>query len=351
MKRFLISLCALGCAVSLSANVGIEHGGGGGGGSVSVGHGGVGRSNGGRSHVIIKMHRRNMPRPNVIQNPRNAVRDQRTAVVPERDENGAMIHERATVIAPQHTTIVRNSAVIRGIRQQQRVEIVPNHYYWHTVGGIRYSHYYDHGTHWYGFYHGPTFYWTRYYGNRWWWFDGGFNRWVYWWDGDWWWPAVGGGLYVYVDNNYYPYGGRRRDGAENRSPNGSGNHAGDGDRGHRFKKSGWKTSCASVRQNQAEAFLYDTSSGQPMFMKYLGQGVKKFVFSGGGTYGKPSRGFSLDFTDGNFALYNEDGDSLDAAAPDATAGDDAALPTAPPPGPTAPSNNAPPPAPTSTPQQ
>ncbi len=107
---------------------------------------------------------------------------------------------------PQHHAIVGNSAIVRSMRHDRRVEIVPNRAYWHTApGGIRYVHTYRGGIHWYGFYHGSNFYWTRYHRNHWWWYDPGFNHWVFWANGFWWWNGPGGVLYVYENDGYTPY--------------------------------------------------------------------------------------------------------------------------------------------------
>jgi hypothetical protein len=253
------------------------------------------------------------------------VRDERRINWPERFENGTQIVQRAATIAPrEHALVARNTTVVRNIQRQQRVEVVPNRYYWHVDGGIRYCHYFDHGIHWYGFYHGPSFYWTRFYGDRWWWFDAGFGRWVYWWDGYWWWPGPTGVLYVYVDNNYYPYeeGGVTVKRPEVVQPP---ENVPSSNEGSTWNSPDGKR-MVQVFGSNAEAFLYDKSGKEPVFLKYLGKGIDKVRFSGG-TEGKPTQ-ILIDFKDGSFALYTEDGDPVDAAvSPQSTP----PLPTAPPP--------------------
>ncbi|MCX5787408.1 MAG: hypothetical protein NTX64_02700 [Elusimicrobia bacterium] len=59
--------------------------------------------------------------------------------------------------------------------------------------------------HWYGFYHGPRFYWTRWYRGFWWYYDSGPARWTYWWHGYWWWPGPANVVYVNVNGAYQPY--------------------------------------------------------------------------------------------------------------------------------------------------
>lgn len=262
--------------------------------------------------VVIKMQRYSVPRPSRIRNPDHLMRDDRRISWPERDDRGTRIVQQSAIVPPQgHVTVVRDRAFVRGIVRRQRVEVVPNRFYWHIEGGIRYAHYFDRGAHWYGFYHGPAFYWTRFHAGRWWWFDARFARWVYWWDGFWWWPAPGGTAYVFVDNNYYPYEGgvvtvrkpELEPPPEGTPPAGEGSSWGSPD----------KRRMVQLHGPRAEAFLYDASGAQPAFLKYLGQGVDKVRFSGGEP-GKPLQ-ILLDFKDGSFALFSADGDPMDSAPP------------------------------------
>jgi hypothetical protein len=172
---------------------------------------------------------------------------------------------------------------------------------------MRYAHYFDdRGVHWYGFYHGPSFYWTRYYGGNWWWFDPSYSRWVFWWDGYWWWNGPGGAYFVYMDNNYYPY----EDGAvtvqksETVPPPGV-KPAPDGGKGWDSPDGG---RMVRVMGDQSEAFLYDKTGSAPDFLAYLGRGVEKVRFSGG-TPGEPLQ-ILLDFKDGSFAVFDMDGKAL-----------------------------------------
>jgi hypothetical protein len=189
------------------------------------------------------------------------------------------------------------------------VETVPNHYYWHNEGGVRYSHYYDGHSHWYGFYHGPTFYWTRYYGDHWWWFDVGFHRWAFWWDGFWWWPGPGGVAFVYMDNNYYPYesGGVTVETAQAQTPPASIPAPGQGS----ATNSPDNRRMVQITGTNAEAFLYDKTKTPPSYLNFLGDGVTKVRFSGG-TGGAPLQ-ILVEFKDNAFALYDENGVSQSAA--------------------------------------
>lgn len=207
----------------------------------------------------------------------------------------------------QRTTIIRRDrGVVNDIQRQRRVEIVPNQNYWHNREGVRYNHRYYNGVHWYGFYHGPHYYWTRYYGNRWWWFDVHYNRWSYWWDGYWWWAGPGGVMYVYVDDNYYPY----ENGvvAVQSPPSGAPSSS----EGQEWKSGDGKRMVQAIGVNN-ETFLYDTSTGEPRFMKFLASGVEKARFSGGQD-GKPLW-ILLEFKSGGFALYDMEGNTIES--PDA----------------------------------
>ncbi|MFI5345050.1 MAG: hypothetical protein ACHQ51_01630 [Elusimicrobiota bacterium] len=266
------------------------------------------------SRTVYRRRRVAVPAPAA---PEHMVRDQNRAVYPQRDEAGRRISQQAAAVPPvYHRAVVQNQAVVGGIQRQQRSEVVPNHYYWHKDGGVRYSHYYDGRNHWYGFYHGPTFYWTRFYGDHWWWYDGRGARWVYWWNGYWWWPGDGGRPYVYVDDAYYPYEGTgvavesaetpaapatvpaADGGAATVSPDG--------------------TRKVQISGAEALAFLFDMRTSPPKFLKYLGQGVVKARFAGG-TAGAPLQ-LLIEYKDDSFALFDGDGNSQSAAVRSTEAG-------------------------------
>jgi hypothetical protein len=236
-------------------------------------------------------------------------REQSRPAYPQHDERGAQIAQPAATVPPtHHATVVRNTAVVGGIQRQQRVEVEPHRYYWHAEHGVRYSHYYDGRDHWYGFYHGPTFYWTRYSGDRWWWYDGGAARWVYWSNGFWWWPGPGGAAYVYVDNNYYPYEGSGVTVVheENQAPPSAVPDAGKGT----TVVSPEGSRMAQIFGEEKQAFLYDKKTAPPTFLRYMGQGVTKVRFSGG-TPDAPLK-VLVEYKDDTFALFDANGASLGA---------------------------------------
>jgi hypothetical protein len=224
-----------------------------------------------------------------------------------------------------HGAIVRNRDVVRRIETDRRVEVVPNRYYWHSVGGQRYAHYYRGGHHWWGFYSGPHFYWTRYHRNHWWWYDPGFHRWAFWASGYWWWPGPGGALYVNVNDAYVPYSPGV---VAVTAPEAPAPPTETVDAPTRDTTLNSPDSRRSVQIVGGQAFLYDTTSGKPVFMKFLANNVERVRFSGG-TDGKPLQ-ILLDFSDGRFTLYTSDGLPSDDSAT-ASSEDGAEAPPEPPP--------------------
>jgi hypothetical protein len=292
MKRTILSTLAIFAAALLFVGAGRE--------------GGGGRSSGGS---VYRRRRVAVPRT-AMPKAQRSVSGKGRAAYPEKDETGARISKPAATAPPaHHADVVRNTGFARNRVQLERTETARNHYYWHNENGMRYSHYYDGRNHWYGFYHGPTFYWTRFYGNLWWWRDPVYSRWVFWGNGFWWWDGPGGVPYVYIDNGYYPYEGAgvTVEHAENQVPpasipapdKGSTTASPDGRR------------MVQVFGSDAQAFVYDKTVSPPTFMKYLGQGVSKVRFSGG-TAGAPLQ-ILVEFKDDTFALFDADGNSQSSA--------------------------------------
>lgn len=211
--------------------------------------------------------------------------------------------------APRELPVAGNRGFERTVvRRAERVRVVPNRYYWNDYRGQRYAHLYRDGAHWYGFYNGPRFYWTRYHRNRWWWYDPTFTHWSFWWGGYWWWAAPGGVYYVYVNDAYRPYESAGvevappTDAMDEDPPSGTPPgpaedttvHSSDGKR------------MVQIAGEEDSAFLYDSSGSQPVFMKVLGKGVANARFSGG-TDGKPVQ-ILINYQDGHFELFNATGD-------------------------------------------
>ncbi len=117
-------------------------------------------------------------------------------------------HDR--VIAPRSEQIrLIDTAVMRQrIENRQREWNVNDHdYHWENWDGRQVGHYYDtHGFHWWGFYVGDVYFWTRYYNSLYWWYDPYWHRWCYLNNGQWWWQNPDTqAVYVYSDDGYSAY--------------------------------------------------------------------------------------------------------------------------------------------------
>jgi hypothetical protein len=231
-----------------------------------------------------------------------------------------------------HAAIVHNNAIIRNIQHDRRVEIVPNHAYWHNNGGVRYVHTYRGGIHWYGFYHGSNFYWTRYHRNRWWWYDPSFNHWVFWANGYWWWNGPDNVLYVYENDSYYPYDVAPVQVAAPAPVESQSVDTETENNGVTWTSSDGRR-MIQIQGPQSEAYLYDKSGTQPKYLAYLGSQVERVRFSGG-TDGRPLK-ILVDFKNGNFSLFSGEGEPLDMTPPDTPSdASDAGTPSMPPTPPT-----------------
>ena len=181
-----------------------QHASGGGGKAGSGPHAGSGHRAGpggpapGSQPARVYHHHGSSLQPGEVRHAHPAPGEQRAQ--PQRRPDQARAHD-----LPRHSRVVRNKPLIDSIRSKQREENTPGRYYRHTVGRNRYVHYQDKGVHWYGFYRGSHFYWTRWHEGHWWHYDGAKSRWVYWWSGHWWWQGPSNVVYVYVNDDYQPY--------------------------------------------------------------------------------------------------------------------------------------------------
>jgi hypothetical protein len=259
--------------------------------------------------VIIHLRHVPMPPPQHIQNQSHIVNDQHHLRQPAFDNHGAAITQHEVKTPPPHQTIVQNSSLINHIAAERNTETQHNHFYWHAINRLKYAHYVDNtNNHWYGFYYGNSFYWTRHHAERWWWYDSNYNRWAFWADGFWWWPAATNVLYVYVDNNYYPYQDAQNGVTvihpEIQQPPAE---IPDLSQGVNYNSPDQRRTML-IFGPQSEAFLYDVTSDAPVFLKYLGSNVQSVEYSGK-TSGNPLQ-ILVRFFDGSFALYDADGNSL-----------------------------------------
>jgi hypothetical protein len=212
--------------------------------------------------------------------------------------------QTTTVVPRSHGEVAGNVSVVRRIGSNSHQDVTPNRYYWHTVNGRRYAHYYDRHVHWYGFYDGPSFYWTRYYGGYWWWFDVRYNRWAYWHNDYWWAPGPAGVVYVNVNDQYIPYQQGVVPVTPPSDPVVPVDKSAEKPQGSTFNSPD-KTRMVQVFGPDAEGFLYKTSGDLSVFLKYLGKNVEKVRFSGGEA-DQPLR-LLIDFKDGKFALFDAEG--------------------------------------------
>lgn len=198
----------------------------------------------------------------------------------------------------RHMAPLHNTVILGRVHAYERSEVVRDHYYWHYDGGFRYCHYYDPwGYHWYGWYVGSDFFWTRYYFGRWWWYDPSFDRWCWWNDNAWWWQNPSGTVYVYTNNNYAP-----ADSAasvpESEAPNGT--------EGAQHTEYWDAADHRVVKVLGQDAFLYSTTNPPEFDPVYLASGVSDVKFSRT-TAGAPLQ-VMLTLDDGSFRLFNGYGD-------------------------------------------
>jgi hypothetical protein len=116
-------------------------------------------------------------------------------------QDGRMLPPDRTRIGDIDRDDVRGD--IRGV--EGRWDRNDHGYDWHRWNGMDVCHHYDaFGYHWWGFYVGGTYFWTRWHADRYWWYDPYWHRWVWLENGRWWWQDAGA-VYVVVDGDYYRY--------------------------------------------------------------------------------------------------------------------------------------------------
>jgi hypothetical protein len=255
--------------------------------------------------------------------PPKEINDRHLARPPAKDEHGDLIRALPIRHAPDHERIVANRAFMANVAVYNTTEVQPNHYYWHTDNGLNYCHYHDRsGTHWYGFYAGTTYYWSRYEANHWWWYDPAYTRWLYWDDGYWWWQSPTQQVYVYGDNNSYiayssataapPAVTAPAVSTQTEVQNGDTLYSADGSR------------MVQIFGDRNEAFLYERYAGEePQFLSFLGRDIARVQFSD--TEDPAQLQILLHFKNGTFSVLDNRGASYQAPSP-ATSAPPADLP-------------------------
>lgn len=226
-----------------------------------------------------------MPRPAPIdRDQRHRIPTDRNIVRhPDRHADGSPVREQPHRAAPRDSAVVdetvRSPAIIEHADRIQREEhrYQRDHYYWYQHGGARYCHYYDAwGHHWFGFYVGSHYYWTRWHYGRFWWLDPIRFRWIYWSNGYWWWQDPGSdALYIYIDGTFFHYipGG----GGVIIRPEPAPGPAPAPEESAYYSEDG--TRVVEVFGKEKDAFLYDTAEPASFEPKYLGSDVKEVIFS------------------------------------------------------------------------
>jgi hypothetical protein len=222
---------------------------------------------------------------------------------PKTDHANRPFRAKGMTGAPgaSHMAPARNSEIMRYVRDIEPREVVRNRYYWHHRGGHRFCHYYDDwGYHWYGWYAGDAFFWTRYYSGRWWWYDSSFDRWCYWHDSGWWWQDPRRGLvYVYVNNTYTP--------VETSTTSVSEPDASD-------HTEFWDAADKKVvKVYGGDAFLYGPHNPPRFDPVFLASGVEDVKFSKAKN-GRPLR-IMLTLTDGSFEMFDGEGNPFVRSEP------------------------------------
>ncbi len=257
--------------------------------------------------------------------------------MPTTGHDGRPINSRPlpSRTAPNHTTIVNNKTIINNIHNWNRSEIVPGRYYWHEHDGMRFCHRYEHGFHWWGFYIGSLYYWTRYYDDLWWWYDPIWHRWCYHRHGWWWWqdPVNVRIIYVYRNGAYSrvdetPGGIVVQPPDTTTPPSQPDEPAPPTDPTQPptdptptptpdpqpvavevYSQDG--TRLVRIQPEKQEAFLYALASNennevQETYLAYLGEGVAKIVFKNDAD-GHVDQILTLTANDATFVLFDKDG--------------------------------------------
>jgi hypothetical protein len=242
-------------------------------------------------HTDREHSRINLPKTGFDNHPLNA------AAISSRHFNDKVVRSQMSMIG--------NTAWQDRVRGFDRTETHANHYYWHNYKNFSYCHYIDNvGYHWYGWYMGNKYFWTRHFNNRWWWYDVDFDRWCFWNNGFWWWqdPYHMGDLYCYNDTVYIPCNSAEDNVAVALPDNAN----------IRTFASPDNSRTVKVVADTQDAFLYDASNPPQFNPVYLASGVQDVMFSDTNN-GKPLE-VILKLNDGSFNMFDGDGNPYNAAA-------------------------------------
>jgi len=143
------------------------------------------------------------------------------------------------------------------------------------------------------------------------------SRWAFWGDGYWWWRAPTGVMYVYVNDAYTPYAPdvvpvyppqtqpTSFDEPEETTPVQTQGQEVATDSSY---KSPDGKRLVQVVGDEKDAFLYDTSGEQPVYLKFLTRGAEKVRFTPA-TASQPIQ-ILVDLKDGTFKLFESSGEAM-----------------------------------------
>lgn len=214
--------------------------------------------------------------------------------------NAKLIRPRGddAVRVREHMGLVSRPDWRERVEAHERDETRPGRYYWHKDSAFNYCHYLDDsGYHWYGWYLGPQFFWTRNFSGRWWWYDVDFDRWSFYNDNFWWWqdPYHVGDLYCYNDGAYIPVNSQEDQIVVTQAAPAE----------LKSFKSPDGTRTVKLLPGSEDAFLYDTDGVTSFNPVYLASGVERVEFSNTAN-GRPLE-IVLKLNDGSFDLFDGDG--------------------------------------------
>ena len=223
----------------------------------------------------------------------------KTQVLSSRQFNEGMVRDRMTQ--------ANRPEFLEQVTALDASETKVGHYYWHKTGDVTFCHTLDPwGYHWYGWYQGDKFFWTRYFAGRWWSYDSDYGRWCFWNDGFWWWqdPYHVGDLYCYNQDSYIPC-----------------NYANDtvmvsaeDQPGATKYLSPDKSRMVKVVGDSKDAFLYDDTDSGSASAIYLASGVQGVEFSSGQEGGALQ--IILKIADGSFDMFDGNGNPYNRGADD-----------------------------------
>lgn len=183
---------------------------------------------------------------------------------------------------------VNNVTIINNINGRIRMGgHRPGTYHWYHDNGMRWAHHYDHAhVHWFGFYLGDVYFWTRWHNDRLWWHDSPRGRWLSYREGQWWWQD-GTVVYIYRDGAYYRwtpvrggYEARPEPPTSTPAPTPAPTPAEPEEQTEFYSEDASRL--VKIFGEKKEAFLYDNTAEEPAFLAFLAEGAEAVQFSSEG---------------------------------------------------------------------